>query len=86
MSFTPVEMDWSGCPLAKAYPTWEMYWEALSDERIEAALEGRAPHPATVAKFPPDHAGRPTPTDIAPADQVTSAAIMRRQYGTKDHV
>ena len=81
---TAVEMDWSNCPMAQRYPTWEMYWASLDEERQDASATGRLPHPATKAKFEQEHPGRPTPTDLAPKEDVSSAAVIRRAYGTKD--
>lgn len=54
----------------------------LAEERAAAKAERREPHPSTVAKFLPDHSGRPTPTDLAPADAVTTAAKIKRAYST----
>lgn len=54
----------------------------LAEERAAAKTENREPHPATVAKFDADHPGRPTPTDLAPANAVTTAAKIKRAYST----
>lgn len=42
------EIDWSECPLAKAYPNWDLFLEQLADERSQKT---RPPHPRAVAPF-----------------------------------
>lgn len=75
-------MDWSQCPLAKMYPTWEDFWGQLAEEREDAKEEKREPHPV---------AAKPE-TDQEDVDCIDprikyelSAADIRRRYKTKDH-
>lgn len=54
------DVDFSDCPLAQRYPTWDAYHIQLAEERAAAIREGRAPHPAAaepkkVTAYPTDH-------------------------------
>lgn len=50
-------VDWSQCPLAKHYPTWEVFHQQLADERREAKNQGRPAHRAAAPplRAPRDH-------------------------------
>jgi hypothetical protein len=72
-------VDWSNCPLAKRYPCWERYHQALRIERDEAMAEGRKPHPAAA---PPTRQSR-VAEPLGPAGGLTVEQV-KRQYGTKD--
>ena len=75
-------IDWSECPLAKRYPTWSVFLQALSEERKQALLERREPHPAAAPPLRgPITTHRPNSWDNAP--QLT-ASQANRMYGTTD--
>ena len=66
------EPDWNGCPLAMKYPHWDMFHEALYHERINAAAEGRNPHPAATP---------PKPSDRIPPEPVVGVSAARAKRG-----
>jgi hypothetical protein len=70
-------IDWSESPLAKAYPQWEVFLYELYQERRNAPLEGRKPHPS--ANLP---LGKKREL-LGPAGGL-SAAQVNQQYGTRE--
>lgn len=69
---------WGDCPLAKAYPQWEMFLYELQQERRNAPLEGRKPSPLAQKplgngrKRRAEMIGKPGP----------SVADINREFGT----
>ena len=47
-----IDVDFSDCPLAQRYPTWDAYHEQLAEERAAAIREGRRliPPPLSLRK------------------------------------
>ena|SRR5277367_5441970 len=76
---SPQRIDWSNCPLAKRYPSWETWHRSLKEEREEAAAEGRAPHPAAAPPPKPLHVNEL----LGPVGGPT-VSQMKREYGSKD--
>jgi hypothetical protein len=70
-------VDWSESPLAKAYPQWEVYLYELQQERRNAPLEGRKPHPS--ANLP---LGKKRELLGPPGG--LSAAEVHQRYGTRE--
>ncbi len=69
-------VDWSDCPLAKAYPQWEIFLHELHKERRAARTEGRQPHPAAQKPL----GGKMDFKSNLPG---LSAAKVRQQYGDR---
>jgi hypothetical protein len=70
-------IDWSESPLAKAYPQWEVYLFELQQERRNAPLEGRTPHPAAQKPL-----GKKM--DFESNLPGLSAAKVHQRYGTRE--
>lgn len=74
-------VDWRDCQLAKAYPTLDVFLQAIAEDRRSALAEGRLPHPATRA--PPQDRRPAPPREAPPWEAGPSAADVRKAYGTK---
>jgi hypothetical protein len=74
------EMDWSECPLAMAYPNWDLFLYELHNERETAAKEDRPAHPRAAA---PAIAPSYAPPLESRAKGMTVEQAKRR-YGSKD--
>jgi hypothetical protein len=68
-------MDFSKCPLALKYPSWDLFLEEIHEERKEAIAENRPMHPA--AAPPP---GKPKEEPVCPGMFVGQ---VKSQYGSK---
>jgi hypothetical protein len=72
-------MDFSECPLAKRYPNWDLFLDALYEERKAAKLEKRDPHPATLPPYVSPYEEREIPVCKG-----LSPSAIKLQYGSKD--
>jgi|SRR5271170_4396929 len=70
-------IDWSNCPLMKAYPDWIEFLSAISEERESALAEGREMHKCAA----PPPALRPIVPDDVP--DISSAGYMKINFDNK---
>lgn len=71
-------IDWSNCPLAKRYPDWEAFHEALAGERARQKAGGALAHRAALP--PPRGMNKLPPPGRGPWEDGPSAADVRREY------
>lgn len=80
-SSRPSNVDWSNCPLARAYPDWEAFHTALAEERARQKAGGALAHRAALP--PPRGMNKLPPPGRGPWEDGPSAADVRREYPTK---
>lgn len=71
-------VDFSDCPLAKAYPDWEAFHVALAEERARQKAGGPVAHRAALP--PPKGMNKLPPPGRGPWEDGPSAADVRRAY------
>lgn len=84
----PVAMDWTGCPLAIAYPRLDMYLEALAKERATAKAEQRPMHRAAAEPVIPAKRMNQEERDrlvlkVAPRDEILVAGEINQDMREK---